>query len=54
MQENFWISITFTITSKLLTVKLTQVNKKPPQKLTEIWQGHEESNLNLRFWRPLY
>ena len=18
------------------------------------WQGHEESNLNLRFWRPLY
>ncbi len=22
--------------------------------LRPIWQGHEESNLNLRFWRPLY
>lgn len=20
----------------------------------EIWQGHEESNLNLGFWRPSY
>ncbi len=19
-----------------------------------LWQGHEESNLDLRFWRPLY
>lgn len=33
MQENFWISIIFTITSKLLTVKLTQVNKKTATKI---------------------
>ena len=25
-----------------------------PVTVLQIWQGHEESNFDLRFWRPIY
>ena len=31
------------------------INKKDLEsEIFPVWQGHEESNLNPRFWRPIY
>ncbi len=31
-----------------------EIKNELEKQLRSIWQGHEESNFNRRFWRPVY